>query len=822
MWTSLAHIVIKFRLSLIIIIGVITAFMAYHAREVALSYDFSKVVPKNDPDMIRFQNFRHLFGEDGNIIAIGLKDSAVFKPDNFRRLKYLNDEFSRIKGINGVISLPNIQRINKNNKERRFELEKIFTGIPDSQEKLDSLFSLALDQKFYSGQIINEENGALIMLLAVDKNYMNSDKRIQLIQDIQLITESFEEHTNIKLHYAGLPFIRAIVSEKVKNEMIMFLILSVIVTAVIMLFFFRSWDAVLFPMIIIAVVVIWSMGTLSLFGFKITLLSGLIPPIIVVIGIPNSIYLLNRYHQEIDKHGNKMKALSRVIRKIGLVTLITNFTTAIGFLVLGFTEIMILKEFGIVAGINILATFFVSIILIPAVFSYLPIPHGKQLKHLQFSAVDRTLTGLDLLVHRHKYSVFLVTGIIVIISFMGLFKIYSVSYMVDDLPENSTIKKDLAFFEQNFSGIMPLEVLIDTNRKKGVIQQQALQKVDQFEHFLDSLPHISTPVSLVSFVKAARQAFYNNNPAYYSLPNSYDRNFILRYFQGQSDDSGLFDSFVDSTGQRMRISLNIADIGSNRMDSLIHNIISPKVNEIFAGTDIDVMITGTSPLFVKGNRFLIENLRLSLLLAFLIIAIIMAMLYGNLRMILISLVPNVIPLLIVGAIMGYFQIPLKPSTALIFCITFGISVDYSIHFLAKYRQELKANRFFVPVAISRSIRETGSSMMYTSIVLFAGFIIFAGSGFGGTIALGLLTSTTLLLALFTNLIVLPSLLLAFDNGKRKKDFHPLIEHYDEFYQEDEDEEINVALIEIKSNEHNGNDQMINNTDNFEHKRLKYK
>ena len=812
MWTSLAHIVIKFRLTLIIILALVTAFMGYHAKDVELSYDFSKVVPANDPAMIEFKKFRQIFGEDGNVIAVGLQDSTVFKTDNFRRLKYLSNEFSKIEGVEGVISLPGLQRLVKNKSGiKKFDLEPIFTSIPENQEALDSLLNLAMEQKFYQDQIINSKNGALLMLLTIDKDLINSPSRLNLIDNLQQVGNAFELYTGIELHYAGLPFVRAIVSEKVKKEMRMFLILSVLVTAIIMLFFFRSWDAVLFPMIIIAVVVIWSMGTLALFGFKITLLSGLIPPIIVVIGIPNSIYLLNRYHQEINKHGNKMKALSRVIRKVGLVTLLTNATTAIGFLVLTTTEITILRQFGIVAGINILATFFVSLILIPAVFSYLPAPHGKQLRHLKFKSVDKTLKFLDLLVHRKKYTVFVITGVILAISVFGLTRMHSISYMVDDIPKNSPVKRDLAFFEENFSGIMPMEIIVDTGKPNGIIRRNTLQKIATLEAYIDSIDYVSPPLSVVSFVKAARQAFYNNNPSYYSLPNNYDKNFILNYFRGNSNQSGLLQSFVDSTGQQIRISLNVADIGSAKMDSLI-NLIQPKADSIFSKTGMTATVTGTSPIFVKGNKFLVENLRISLLLAFGCITIIMALLYGNLRMIVISIIPNVIPLVLVGAIMGFANITLKPSTVLIFSIAFGISVDYAIHFLAKYKQELKANRYFVPVAVSKSMKETGSSMVYTSIVLFMGFIIFAASGFGGTKSLGILTSTTLLLSLFTNLIVLPSLLLAFDKGNRKKDFPAVLEHFDEFYHEDEDEEIDTKRLKVKGEKN----IQSKNFDDFQH------
>jgi predicted RND superfamily exporter protein len=344
---------------------------------------------------------------------------------------------------------------------------------------------------------------------------------------------------------------------------------------------------------------------------------------------------------------------------------------------------------------------------------------------------------------------------------------------------------------------MPLEMVVDTGKRRGVIDVKNLQKIDEFELFLDSLQPISKPVSIVSFVKAAKQAFYNNNPARYSLPDNRERNFILPYLKGQSDASGLFNSFVDSTLQTMRISLQVADIGSDKMDSLISQVIQPRIDTLFTDTDITVKITGTTPLFIKGNSFLINNLKGSLLLAFGLIALTMGFLFANIRMIIIALIPNIIPMMITASLMGYFGVPLKPSTVLIFSIAFGISVDYSIHFLAKYRQELHAKRFFVPVAVSATILEVGKSMVYTSIVLLAGFIIFAFSSFGGTIALGVLTSITLGISMCTNLILLPALIMTFDRQHRQGEKHTLIEEVEAgFYSEAEDEEIDLSKIKI--------------------------
>jgi uncharacterized protein len=798
MWTQLAHIILKFRLPLLIILVILTAFFGYQARKVEWSFDLAKTVPDTDPDMVYFQEFKKLFGEDGNMLAIGVKDSAIYKVENFQKFRYLADELARINNITNVLSLPSLQHLVKNDEKKRLEMKPFFTSIPDTQPALDSMLREANQIKVYSGQLINPDNGATLIMVSINKEILSTKNRDGVVGDVLMVAQLFEEETGIKLHYAGLPYIRFINTSKVKAELQLFLVLSIIVTGIILFFFFRSFQAVLFPLILIGTMIVWVMGTLSLFGYKITLLTGLIPPIIVVIGIPNCVYLLNKYHQEYALHGDKMMALSNMIRRIGIVTLMTNFTTAIGFLVLLIVDIVVLREFGTIAGINIMSTFIVSIIFIPTVFSYLSPPKKRHLKHLDMKPLAKLLYGIDLLVHRHKYKVFLFSIVLVGVSIFGMTRIRAVSHMIDDLPDDSPVRYDLAFFEENFSGVMPLELLIDTGNKKGVLNLNNLKKIDQLVNFLDSIPYISQPVSIVSFVKAARQAFYNENPAFYSLPTSRDQAFVLRYLQGEAGmSSGLASNFIDSTGQIVRVSVRIADVGSDKMDSLVTQVIEPKITDLFEGTKMSATITGTTLLFIKGNKFLIQNLISSMVLAFFVIAIVMGLLFRNLRMIIVSLIPNFIPLIITAGIMGYFGIPLKPSTALIFSIAFGISVDNSIHFLAKYRLELFANNFFVPVAVSKSIKEVGSSMIYTSIILFFGFVIFAFSEFGGTVALGTLTSTTLFFAMFTNTILLPSLLLRFDSGKRNKNEHLLIDSYSDFYTENDDEEIDIDRIRLE-------------------------
>ncbi|MCX8489511.1 MAG: efflux RND transporter permease subunit, partial [Cyclobacteriaceae bacterium] len=787
MWTRIAQFIIKLRITLIGFILLITLFMAYHATKVQMSYDLARTVPLDDPEMVFLQKFKAQFGEDGNIIAVGLRDSAIYALDNFNRFRELNKAIREIPGVNNLLSLPDVKIIRKDTANTRFYLDGHYPKQIKDQAQLDSLMGAIRNQKFYMGQIVNQENGATMMLISITKEVMNSSKRIAMTKALVELGTQFTKDTGIELRYAGLPFIRAMMATEVRKEMQIFLYLSALVTGVIMFFFFRSFRAVLFSMIIIGIVVVWVMGTLALFGYKITLLSGLIPPVIVTIGITNAIYLLNKYHLEFAKRRDKEAAIAAVVNKMGLAMFLTNLTVAIGFLTLLTTDILVLREFGIVAGINIMALFVVSLIMIPGIFSWLPEPTPKHLRHLNFKILGSFLAYVDIVVHRYRPAIYLISLAITIVAAFGMLRLESISFMMDDVPEGSQIKKDLQFFESNFSGILPLEIEVNTGKRRGVLNIKNLEKIDEFESFIDSISVVSRPVSVISLVKASKQAFYNYNPAKYALPSKAVSGYILRYMKGQTDNTGLLKSFVDSTFTKMRISMQIADIGSKRLDSLVNEVIEPRMNQIFEGTNIQTSVTGTTKLFIKGNKFLIDNLKESLLLAFILITLSMAMLFSNVRMIIISLVPNVIALMITAGIMGYLGIPLKPSTALIFSITFGISVDNSIRFLAKYRQEQLANGFFIPVSVSESVMETGKSIIYTSIVLFAGFILFAFSSFGGTIALGVLTSTTLVISMFTNLILLPALIMTFDRPKKSKTEKLLIDDFDPgFYGEEED------------------------------------
>ncbi len=793
MWVSISRFIIRKRFTLLIVLGLLTAVMAYTARKAELSYEFAQILPMDDPDFVDYIKFKEMFGEDGSVLVVGIEDKNIFQLDQFNDWYDLGNEIREMEGIREVVSIARIYNVSKNDTVRKFDFNPVFASKPTTQAELDSLSELVYSLPFYNNLLYNKETGATLMAITLDKKILFSKDRVALVQSVKERADAFSKKYNVPVHYSGLPYIRTMISKKIAAELELFLFLAGVVTAFILFLFFRSFTAVLFSMLTVGVGVIWSIATIVILGYKITILTGLIPPLIIVIGVPNCIFLLNKYHTEFTIHGNKIKALTRTIQRIGKAALMTNATTAVGFVAFAITKSAILREFGVVASINILIIFLLALILIPIIFSYLPEPSTRHTKHLENKRMKKVVGKLDEWVHYKRRYIYVSTFIVVAVAIIGVTRIKAEGYIVDDLPQKDPIYQDLKFFENNFKGVMPFEITIDTHKKNGIMNLPTMRRVDELQQLIAEYPHFSKPVSIAEIVKFSTQAYYNGNESQFRLPNDQEKNFILSYVPRSRSGSDMLKSLVDSTRQVTRISVQMADIGSAEIEQLLP-VLKPRIDSIFNPEKYDVKITGTSIIFLKGTKYLVQNLIVSLIIAVFVIALLMSLMFNSFRMVVISLIPNIIPLLFTASIMGYFDINLKPSTILIFSIAFGISVDNTIHFLAKYRLELKSNYWNIGKSVTMALKETGVSMIYTSIVLFFGFSIFTASHFGGTIALGLLVSITLFVALLSNLLLLPSLLMSLEKAMTAKALkEPLIDIYDE------EEDIQLEDLEIKRN-----------------------
>ena len=734
--------------------------MGWQATKVEMSYELAQMLPESDPSFIEYRDFRETFGEDGNVAFIGVEDKRFLELENFHLWVEIAEEIKNIEGVTEVLSIANVPEIIRNDETRKFDFRPVLQQMPQSQQELDSLVNRLLDLKFYDGLLFNSESGAFLAAVSLDRSILNTQQRVTLINQLHETAQKFENATGIDFYYSGLPYIRTRTAEKIESELRLFVLLALIIASLALLAFFRSFKVVFFSVLIVIISVIWALGLVAVLGYEITILTGILPPLLIIIGVENCIFLLNKYHQEYKLHGNQMKSLVRMVQRVGKATMLTNATTAVGFATFIITGNKILVEFGIVAALNILFVFILTLSLIPIFFSYLKPPQVKHIKHLESAFLRKAIKRVVHTVVFHRSRVYFAFSILLVIGIVGISRLHTSGSVVDDIPHRDPIYKDLQFFERNINGILPLEILVETSRPNGITHPRTLQAIDRLQDTLALFPELSRPLSIVEVMKFAKQAFYRGNPDMYELPNSHERNFIMSYLpRNEEMNDNLVSSLADSTMQKTRISVQMANIGTNRIRE-IQEQLQPSIDSIFDAETTRVSMTGASVIFLKGSGYLIKNLLTSLIFAVIIISLLMALLFNQWRMILISLLPNLFPQLLTAALMGFAGVPIKPSTILVFSIALGISVDNSIHFLAKFKQELAFNNFNIKHAVITALRESGISMLYTFTVLFFGFSIFTASSFGGTQALGYLIAFTLLIALISNLFLMPSVLLS--------------------------------------------------------------
>ncbi|MDI1316329.1 efflux RND transporter permease subunit [Flavobacterium sp.] len=762
-WEFVAGIVLRNRILILSLIGLITIFLAFQWKYIHFTYTEANLLPDDHEVNLEYNAFLKEFGEEGNLIIIGSKDSRLFTPKVFSQWSHLMEDLKQQPEVELVVSVDNITKLQKNDSLNSFELIPFF----DKQKVTDATYlsktktELFTRTPFYEGLLYNKKDGTIRSAIYLDKKIVNTPQRKDFILNTFIPkVAAFEKTTGIDLHVSGMPYIRTLNAKSILGEISLFIGAALFITSFIFFFFFRSHRATLIAVLIVIFGVMWTFGFIGLFRFEITILTGLIPSLVIVIGIPNCIFLTNKYQQEYRSHGNKAKALQRVITRVGTATLMTNLTTAAGFATFMITNSELLKEFGLVASVSIVALFFLCLIIIPIYYSYQPVPKAKHLEHLNRNYTQKFMNWIQRMVKHNRTKVYVVAVALFVISFFGALKIKTSGSLTEDMPKNTGFFQDIVFFEKEFGGVMPLEITIDTKRKKGVMKLSTMRKMEELQKTIDSIPELSKPISIVNLVKYSKQSFYNGNPEYYDLPTSQEQAFILSYAKNATKNTkkDIMKSYVSTDGSIARITTFMKDIGTGNMEK-VENELLKKTNKIFPADRYKVTMTGKALVFEKGTKYLLDNLVTSLLFAIFIISMLMVFMFRSFKMVIVSLIPNLLPLMITAGLMGYFGIPLKPSTILIFSIAFGLSVDDTIHFLAQYRQELKNHNWKIKKSVFATLKEAGVSMFYTSVVLFSGFSIFTLSSFGGTVALGGLIAITLLFGMLSNLMLLPCLVL---------------------------------------------------------------
>jgi uncharacterized protein len=762
-WELIARIVIRNKVLMLSLIALITVLLAMQWKNIHFTHTEANLLPADNIVNIEYNAFLNKFGEEGNLIVIGVKNNAIFTPKVYASWVKLMDTIKSNKDVDLVISLNDLKKLQKNETEQKFELVPFI----DQSKTLDKDYLLKIKYElfnklpFYEGLLFNKKSGSIRSAVYLDKKIVNTvERKDYVLKKLIPAIKTFEKETNIKLRVSGMPYIRTLNAQTILNEISLFIGAALFVTSLLFFYFFRSFRATMISLFIVIISVMWSFGILGLLGYEITVLTAMVPTLMIVIGIPNCIFLTNKYHQEYKTHGNKAKAIQRVTTKVGMAMLMTNLTTAIGFFTFITSNNKLLIEFGNVTSINILMLFILCIIAIPILHSYVPAPVERHLEHLSRNSIKNFMDWILRNVKYNRFSIYAVAVSLLVISIIGIYKLRISGSLIEDMPKKEEFFKDIVFFEKEFDGVMPLEIMIDTKRKKGIMKLSTLKKMEELQKTIEEIPELSKPISIVNLVKYSKQAYYNGNPEYYDLPTSQEQAFILSFAKNASKNSkeNLMKSYVDNDGQVARITTFMRDESGGRIP-IIEAEIRRKADILFPPDKYKVIITGKALVFQKGTGYLLDNLLSSLVFAFFLTALLIAFMFRSFKMVLVSIIPNLLPLLLTAGIMGFLDIPLKPSTILVFGIAFGLSVDDTVRFLSQYREELRKNDWKIKKSVYATFNESGLSMFYTSIVLFFGFSVFMLSSFGGTIALGGLISLTLLFGMLSNLMLLPALVL---------------------------------------------------------------
>jgi uncharacterized protein len=871
MWHFIAQRILRNRFGIIAVIMVLTGvFLYFAATNLKIDNKYGNMLPKDSPAQSDYLKFKSLFGEDGGTLVFAIQDEDLYQPEKIKLWRELGQRIDSVPGVTNVISEANLIRLVNDTLNKKFVVETIMGNDDFNQEVGLELEKTIRSNPLYAGVIFNDETHVSLMLISVDEEYLSDPKKAKVVLHIEAIADEYVEHFG-QIRFAGLPHIRVVIAKRIMDEMYIFIGLAILVTSILIFIFFRSLRIVLICNIVVFVAVIWSLGTIGMFGFNLSILMALIPPLMIVIGIPNCIFLMTKFHREIVEHGNKMKAIQRIIVKIGNATFLTNLTTALGFSTFIFTNSEKLIQFGIIASINIMALFVLSITIIPILVSWNKLPKARHLKHLQNKYTGILVERFIRLATHKRPLVYTVTAVLIAFSLVGLYKVEATGNLTGDLPEGDPILEDINFISKHFGGAIPFEIMVEYKEPGRLLNKNTLTRIDQVQELLAEKEVFSKSISLVDMMKFINMSFYGNAPQRYKLMSNQDIRFIKPYiykFREDYESEGVFGlkELVDTNAMILRIRSQILDLGSyeiaelgatlnKEIDAILNpdkkqledlylaleggdfkayggiftnhkNVISKLGKELAQGDEALMLqfdenpalienykdqgeflpalrkaidnqyysfkLTGTSVVAAEGTQYLVKNLLTSLFFAIIIISILMAILFRSWRMVVASLIPNFIPLLVTAGIMGFFHIPIKPSTILVFSIAFGISVDDTIHFLAKYRMELKARAWAQGECVINALKETGLSMFYTSIILFCGFNMFSLSQFGGTQALGMLVSLTLIVAMVTNLVLLPSILLSLQRWLNSKSFQ---EPYFQFLEEEEDIELDDLKIE---------------------------
>lgn len=747
MWFDLYY---RHRRGLIIffvVLGILSGFALPHLK---FAFNFEQFFPVGDEDLEYFQDFIAEFESDDNFLLIAVKNEpTVFDTSFLKTIDSLTEDCRSVSYVKDVQSIttfkyPTVTPFGPG------ALDAVHLDNPDKLLQ-DSIRLLSDERIVYN--LLNESGDATVILLKTIED-TQIDECNQIMDEVNALLQKYDLPNH---HLLGRAYFQSELSELQFREILISTIVSGILISIVMILIFRKWRSILIALGSIGVGLLIFMGVLSALGRELTLMAALYPILMLIVGTSDVVHIMTKYFDELKKGLVKKEAIKITIKQIGMATLLTSLTTAAGFATLLTSRVIPIKDFGINSAIGVIIAYIVVIGVTCPLMTFFKkedlIATNKKDKYWSkwlSKSYEATL--------KHTRKIVIASTIFLMACLYGLTLIHTNYDLATNLPRGAKITEDFNFFEEQFAGFRPLELATYIQEGRSYLDYEVMDAVARTEDFIKSQEEINTTLSPATLARSLNQALHSNDYSYYKMPDTsvYNQSKGILTVISATNANML----INKNKDKLRISTRVKDIGADNV-KLLSARIDNWIAENIDSSVVQFKQTGTGLILDKNSQFVKESLLYGLGLALVIVSLLMGMLFRDFKVLFIALVPNVIPLLFAAALIGYLGIALEAGVSIVFAIIFGIAVDDTIHFMSKYKlaKDQYGDR---EKALQVTFQETGKAIIFTSIILFCGFMIMLFSANLPSVIIGLLISVTLLSALIADLFLLPVILRWFD------------------------------------------------------------
>lgn len=744
-WKLVAAMKPKYALG---IFAILMGLSVYFTFQLKFSYDYEDFFPKGDKDLDFYYLFREKFEHDDNFLLVGFKpESGIFNQDFLVRLDSATKKINRINEAERVYSITNFNYVIKS-PFGFVDYPALHINEPERYENDSS--RLTLDERV-TGKLISEDFTTTVIMVKTNDtlSQAESEHLVNAVHDI-MRTENLTDY-----HLLGKSNFQVELIKIQQKEFTLYALLSFLLVGLVTYLMFRKFWCVFVAMLTVGVALIVFTGILGASGIEQNVMSTLFPIVIIIVGISDAVHFIGKYIVELRKNSNKNIALYRTLSDIGFATFLTAVTSAIGFATMLTSNVPPIKFFGILSGLGVLIVYVVVLFFISPLLKLFSL---EQLDSNKIKETKNWNSFLEFIYQSGKNyprRILFISSVVLLIFTYGITQISTDIHLEAGMPENQTVTRDFHFFEENFNGFRPMEIAAVAQPGYKITDAAVLQEINKVENYVKQFDIVNGLQSVTMIYKSMNRAYNGDNPSEYILPE--DTNTINRYTRDLSKVKLTEMNLLISEDKKYgRLSSFLSDAGTDSIrvvQESIRNFIDTKTDK----SKVQFTITGTGIIFDKNTQYLRSNIISGVLLAFLCIGIVMAFMFRDWKMVVISIIPNVIPLAVCAGIMGLLKIELDAPTSIIFGISYGIAVDDTIHFLSKFKIE-RQKGYDVETAIRNTFEETGKAVFIMSVILFFGFMILMLSPTAATFNIGLLTGITLFSAVWPDVYLLPMML----------------------------------------------------------------